>query len=115
MSFVNVYKTLASWLRELRVVSLKHLSRYKLYRSIDLHLLQAGYIPAHKALCVLYCIPGPKFSMWTNIFGKTGPGGGGGGGGEGTKMFIDNFGPRTVFAGTKITVTGLNVDVILRF
>ena len=52
-SFVNVYKTLASWLRELRVVSLRQLSRYKLYRSIDLHLLQAGYIPAHKALCVL--------------------------------------------------------------
>ena len=69
------YKTLASWLRELRIVSLRQLSRYKLYRSIDLHLLQAGYIPAHKALCVLYCTPGPKFSMWTNIFGKTGPGG----------------------------------------
>ena len=49
------------------------------------------------ALCCTVT-PGPKFSIWTNFFGKKRTGG--------TKIFNENFGPRTVFAGTKIPVTG---------
>ena len=104
VSFVNVYKTLASWLRELRIVSLRQLSRYKLYRSIDRHLLQAGYIYIYP--------PTNRSACWTKIFNvdqyfrenRSG----------GTKIFIENFGPRTVFAGTKITDQGRNVRIGVR-
>ena len=87
VSFVNVYKMLASWLRELRIVSLRQLSRYKL--PLDRSPLATGRLytrPQSTLRAVLH--------PWTQIFN--------------VDQYFRETGPRTVFAGTKITVTDLS-------